>query len=158
MLRWRAGTEAGEANTVPFADEAEQSDVKQSWPGLFWLPPADDEPGACDMLHLDDELAGLIEAADPSAAQAETHPIKPGPASAVLGELALAHMMSAAAVSISHFGRCAICSLAYCCMIFLHCVVSCNVLLCSTCKACTFQHEVRKVLFARCTGCIHRGQ
>ena len=145
---------------LPFADEAEQADVKQSWPGLFWMPPANDEPGERAMLHLDEELAGLIEAADPAAAQAETHSIKPGPASAVPGELALAHMMSAAAVSISHFGRCAIRSLAYCCMISLRCVVLCYVLLCSNvrCKACTFQHEVRKVLFAQCTGCIYRGQ
>ena len=63
------------------ADEAEQSHAEQSWPGLFWLPPADEEAGERDMLHLDDELAGLVESDMP----AETHTAKPEPASSVPG-------------------------------------------------------------------------
>ena len=38
------------------------------------------------MLHLDDELAGLIEAADMPADQHGTHTTKPEPASQVAGE------------------------------------------------------------------------
>ena len=68
------------------ADEAEQSGPEQSWPGLFWMPPADDEPAERDMLHLDDELAGLIAAADMPADQAGAHSTKPGAASSVPGE------------------------------------------------------------------------
>ena len=71
---------------LPSADDAEQIDLKQSWPGLFWLPPADDQPGERDMLHLDDEVAGLVEAADMAADQAGAHPTKAEPASTVPGE------------------------------------------------------------------------
>ena len=42
-----------------------------------------------DMLHLDDELAGLVEAADMAAAQAGAHPTKPEPASPVPGEVSV---------------------------------------------------------------------
>ena len=62
---------------LPSADEAEQSVSEQSWPGLFWLPPVDDKPSERAMLHLDDELAGLIEAADTPADQDRTHITKP---------------------------------------------------------------------------------
>ena len=65
---------------------AEETDSTQSWPGLFWVPPVDDEPGERDMLHLDDELAGLIEAADTPAGQAGAHSTKPEPALSVAGE------------------------------------------------------------------------
>ena len=83
---------------LPFADEAEQADVAQSWPGLFWLPPADDEPGRRAMLHLDDELAGLLEAADTPANQAGMHNTKPEPVVSVAGEVLAAHSKSAAVV------------------------------------------------------------
>ena len=53
--------------------------------------------GERDMLRLDDELAGLIEAADMPAAQVVAHLTKREAASPVPGELALVHMMSAAA-------------------------------------------------------------
>ena len=79
---------------LPFADEAEQADSTQSWPGLFWMPPADDEPAERDMLHLDDELAGLMEAADMPADQAGPHSTKPEPVVSVPGEVLLAHSKS----------------------------------------------------------------
>ena len=60
--------------------------MEQSWPGLFWLPPAGDEPAERNMLHLDDELAGLIEAADTPAEQAGAHSTKPEPIISVPGE------------------------------------------------------------------------
>ena len=77
-----AHTEGGE----PAADEAEETDSAQSRRGLFWMPPADNEPGVRDMLHLDDELAGLIEAADMPADQHGAHVRKPEPTSSVQGE------------------------------------------------------------------------
>ena len=51
------------------------------------------------MLRLDDELAGLVEAADMPVAQAGAHTTKPEPVSPVPGQLAVAHSMSAAALS-----------------------------------------------------------
>ena len=71
---------------LPPVDEAEQNDLGQSWPGLFWLPPADDEPAERDMLHLDDELAGLVEGADTPAAQHKMHSTKPETAPSMQGE------------------------------------------------------------------------
>ena len=71
---------------LSFVPTAEGSNSNQSWPGLFWLPPADDELCGRDMLHLDDELAGLIEAADPSADQHEAHTTKPEPPPTAPGE------------------------------------------------------------------------
>ena len=81
-----APTEASEAKVLPFADDTEQADSAQSWPGLFWVPPADDGPAERDMLHLDDELAGLLEAADMPAAQDKMHSTKPESASSAPGE------------------------------------------------------------------------
>ena len=72
---------------------AEETDSKQSWPGLFWLPPADAEPGERDMLHLHDEMAGLIEAADTPADQARTHITQPEPVVSVAGERLLTHFL-----------------------------------------------------------------
>ena len=66
-----------ESDMLSFVPAAEGSDSNQSWPGLFWLPPAADGRDSRDMLRLDDELAGLIEAADPSADQPESHTAKP---------------------------------------------------------------------------------
>ena len=87
MLRCGASTEAEDVDILPCADEAEQTDVEQqSWPGLFWLPPADDGPNERKLLRLDDELAGLIEAADTPADQAGTHSTKPEPIISVPGE------------------------------------------------------------------------
>ena len=97
------GIEADEANTLPVADEAEQADAEQSWPGLFWLPPADENPAERDMLNLDDELAGLIEAADTPAEQARTHSTKPEATVPAPGEVMLAKNKSAAVVPISYY-------------------------------------------------------
>lgn len=41
------------------------------------------------MLHLDDELAGLVEGADMPADQARAHSSKPEPASPVPGEVSV---------------------------------------------------------------------
>ena len=73
---------------------AEDNDVEQSWPGLFWLPPVVNEPRECDMLRLDDELASLIEAADTSADQDRTHSMKPAAAASMLGQDSLTHRSS----------------------------------------------------------------
>ena len=81
-----AHSEGSEPKVLPSADETEQTDATQTWPGLFWLPPADDQPAERDMLHLDDELAGLIEAADMPADQHGAHTTKPEPTSSVPGE------------------------------------------------------------------------
>ena len=107
MPHCTASTEADEANMLPFADEAEQADAEQSWPGLFWLPPADKEPNERDMLHLDDELAGLIAAADAPADQHVTHSAKPEPVVSLPGEVVAAHSNSAAVALTSHNGSCA---------------------------------------------------
>ena len=78
---------------------AEESDVEQSWPGLFWLPPAVDEPHERNMLHLDDELAGLIEAADTPADQHVAHSAKPEAASSVPGDGFMVHVNLAATLA-----------------------------------------------------------
>ena len=52
-----------------------------------------------DMLRLDDELAGLIEAADVPVAQDKMHSPKPDAVSLVPGELSTAHHQSAAVYS-----------------------------------------------------------
>ena len=82
------------ADMQPLALAAEDSDVEQSWPGLFWLPPVVNEPRECDMLRLDDELASLIEAADTSADQDRTHSMKPAAAASMLGQDSLTHRSS----------------------------------------------------------------
>ena len=85
---YTAVAKAVEAVCCSAADEAEQSDVEHSWPGLFWLPPA--EMSKRDMLALDDELAGLMEAAEVPADQHGAHTTQPQPASSVPGEASLA--------------------------------------------------------------------
>ena len=85
MLRCGAGIDAEGVDILPIADEGEQTDVEQTWPGLFWLPPADDRPNERKLLHLDDELAGLIEAADTPGDGAGTHSTKPEPIMSVPG-------------------------------------------------------------------------
>ena len=65
--------EVDETSMPSSADEAEQSDSDQTWQRLLWIPPSIDEPAEQGMLHLDDELVGLIEAADTAASQDGTH-------------------------------------------------------------------------------------
>ena len=48
--------------------------------------PEDTEPAEHVMLHLNDEIAGLIEAADMPAGEAGAHTIKPEPATLVPGK------------------------------------------------------------------------
>ena len=108
----------------PLALAAEDSDVEQSWPGLFWLPPAIDEPGERDMLHLDDELAGLVAAADLSADQHVTHSAKPEPASPVPGESSVVHSKLAAALTV-------LCCAVLCCAVLCCAVLCCAVLCCA---------------------------
>ena len=75
---------------MPSAEDLEQAGSYQSWPGLFWMPPAGDESGERAMLHLDDEMAGLIEAADMPADGHAAHSARPEAAS-VPGESSLVH-------------------------------------------------------------------
>ena len=77
---------AAQANMPPLADEAEQSDLDQTWRSLLWIPPSKDELAEHVMLHLNDELAGLVEAADTPVEQDGTHSAKPEPAVSVPGE------------------------------------------------------------------------
>ena len=65
-----------------------------------------------DMLRLDDELAGLMEAADTPAGQDASHPTKPEPASSLPGEC----IMPAAVLSF-------IGSTVMCCAEGLQCIV-----------------------------------
>ena len=75
------------------------------------MPPADDGPAERDMLHLDDELAGLVEAADMPADQHGTHAMKPGPPPSVPGKI-YDQSESAAALS-------AMCCAVLCCTVSL---------------------------------------
>ena len=95
-----AGTDADGANMLPSADDPQQADSQQSWPGLFWLPPADDGPNERDMLRVDDELAGLIEAADTPADQHGAHTTRPEAASSVPGWSSLVHSKMAALLAL----------------------------------------------------------
>ena len=79
--------EAHVANVLPAAEDDSEHIDFQSWPGLFWLPPADDKPSEHDMLRLDDELAGLMEAADMPADQHGAHSTRPEPVSPMPGEI-----------------------------------------------------------------------
>ena len=72
------------------------------------------------MLHLDDELAGLLEAADMPADQAGAHSTKPEPASPGTGEC----IVSAAALSCCAVLCCAVlCRAVMCCAVGLQCMV-----------------------------------
>ena len=102
---------------------AEESDVEQSWPGLFWLPPAVDEPHERNMLHLDDELAGLIEAADTPADQHVAHSAKPEAASSVPGDGFMVHVNLAATL--------AMCCAVLCCAALRCAALCCAVLRCA---------------------------
>ena len=107
----------GKNNLLSFAPAAEETDSPQSWPGLFWLPPADDEPAERDMLHLDDELAGLVEAADKSADKHEMHTTKPEPLPSAPGESFLTTKVKSAA------------ALSNMCCAVLRCAVLCRAVL-----------------------------
>ena len=76
------------------------------------------------MLHLDDELAGLIEAAEMPAGQDRTHSAKPEPAVLVPGEVLIVHSKSAAtAGSTREFAAGATHLLARFCRFLLHMLV-----------------------------------
>ena len=90
-----AVTEADAAGVQPAARVAKQSDSAQT--GLRCAGLAPPEDAEHDMLHLDDEIAGLVEAANVSAAQDGMHITKPEPASSVPGEAPVVHSMFAAA-------------------------------------------------------------
>ena len=74
-------------NMPPLADEAEQIAWDQTWRNVLWIPPSIDEPAERAMLRLDDEMAGLIEAADTAADQHGTHSSKPEPAVSMPGKV-----------------------------------------------------------------------
>ena len=73
------------------------------------------------MLRVEDELAGLIEAANTPADQAGAHTTKPEPASLVPGELSLAQSKSADASAVCRaaaqlsYRAAVLCSLLLCC-------------------------------------------
>ena len=86
-------SKAGEADMSPSADETEQSGSDEIWRSLLWIPPTSGEPRERGMLRLDDELAGLTEAAEVPAPKADTHGMKPKPASSVPGEALQLNML-----------------------------------------------------------------
>ena len=91
------------------------------------------------MLRLDDELAGLIEAADTLADQGGAHPTRPEPASPVAGELSLAQstcadasaIYCAAAQPISVLCCAVLCCAVLCCAVLCCAVLCCAVLCCA---------------------------
>ena len=85
---------------LPHADEAEQIDAQHIWQSLLWIPPTNDASAEHDMLHLDDELAGLIEAADTPAGQAARHSMKPEAAPSMPSEASVTQSNSAGASSV----------------------------------------------------------
>ena len=89
MLLLAACADASKVSVPEAASMAKQN-------GSYRSDPSHAEVSEGDMLRLDDELAGLIEAADMPAGQAGVHPTKPEPTSSVPGELAVALMVSAA--------------------------------------------------------------
>ena len=78
-------------NMLPIADEAEQIAWDQTWRNVLWIPPSSDEPVERAMLHLDDEMAGLIEAADTPADGHAAHSTRPEASSSVPGNSSLVH-------------------------------------------------------------------
>ena len=110
------------------------------------------------MLHLDDELAGLIEAADMAAAQAGAHPTKAEPVAPVPGEVHAAfikpavEMCTSAMLQMRHRLTGILCHdvLALCCNLpFLLC---CN----TAWGGCRFPHKLDKPLLVQCNGCTYR--
>ena len=137
-----AHTEGGELA----ADEAEETDSAQSRRGLFWVPPADDEPGQCDTLHLDDELAGLIEAADTPADGHTAHVRKPEPTSLMQGE-----------GSVEQSQKCAVVVMPLQCQLWLY--VTRLTLCAATClvkQLCL--HTLTKPTCCSCGRAMHRNQ
>ena len=90
---------------LPHADEAEQIDAQHIWQSLLWIPPTNGESAERDMLHLDDEVAGLIAAADMPAGQAARHSMKPEAAPSVPGEGSVTQSNSASASSVICYVR-----------------------------------------------------
>ena len=115
------------------ASAAEQSRSEMIMPSHAHV-----SPGA--MLRLDDEMAGLIEAADMAADQAGAHPTKPEPASPVAGEVSSAHNKSAAAAHIGYVLWCSTAGLLLCCALLccaaLRCAVLCCAVLCCAVLCC----------------------
>ena len=72
------------------------------------------------MLRLDDELAGLIEAADTPADQAGAHSTKPEPLSPLPGEVLATHSMSANAQSAKISGVLCMWAVHFCSMVKLY--------------------------------------
>ena len=140
--RCTACTKADGADMLPCVDEAEQSDMGQSWPGLFWLPPADNGRDPRDMLHLDEELAGLVEAADTPADQDRTHSTKPEAASSVAGGGALAYstlLLLGPSVISAKLPCASLSVLLNCKMLLLLCAVMCCAVLCHAMLCCIMQ-------------------
>ena len=81
------------------------------------------------MLHLDDELAGLIEAADVPAGQDKIHSTQPDAVSLVPGEPSGVHNKSAAGFLCPFvFWHCAAPCLLWCAVLCLHAMLCCAVL------------------------------
>ena len=78
-------------NMPPLADEAEQIAWDQTWRNVLWIPPSNDEPVERAMLRLDDEMAGLIEAADTPADGHAARSTRPEASSSVPGKSSLVH-------------------------------------------------------------------
>ena len=151
--------------------EAEQNDAQQTWRNLLWIPPTDDEPGKHVKLHLDDELAGLIEAADMPADQDRTHPTKPEAASSVPGEDSVTQQNSTGVLSVIYCGVFGPGAVLYCSMVTsscfaLHPAPHASAMLSSNdtpvcqqlCQRTLSEHRLQSTNnFTYCTGCNDRG-
>ena len=99
------------------------------WRRLLWISPLDDEPAERAMLHLDDELAGLVEAADTPADQHGTHSTKPEPAWSVRGEVSVVRSQPTNAILTM---PCTVpCRAVLCCAVLCCAVLFCAVLCCA---------------------------
>ena len=85
----------------PCAEETDPGDLDQTWQSLLWIPPSDEDSSKRGMLRLDDELAGLTEAAEVPANQHDTHTTKPEPLLSLQGEVSVMQIKSAAAAAAS---------------------------------------------------------
>lgn len=107
------------------------------------IMPSHAQASAGAMLRVEDELAGLIEAANTPADQAGAHTTKPEPASLVPGELSLAQSKSADASAVCR----AAAQLSYCC------AVLCSVLLCSAALSGGYELALRGSMVRSCLFC-----
>ena len=104
------------------------------WRRLLWISPLDDEPAERAMLHLDDELAGLVEAADTPADQHGTHSTKPEPAWSVRGEVSVVRSQPTNAILTMPCTvpcRAVLCCAVLCCAVLCCAVLCCAVLCCA---------------------------